>query len=315
MNVRAPVDGSPTASSLPERWPGLLDAAAGWRSDPELAPIAARLFAGRDPETVATAAAEAVVARRLRERGCALRTEIPTPAGRSCDFEVRRDGCVFYLHVKRLRPRWEFTPLLVPDAVRVLERIERPLVVALRWRERLQLPEMRRLLAEAASFIEAAQLGEEMLLRDEAGEELGSCRILAASEGPTVSLVIGLPREFGDALHRVQRLLRKAFAQFMPGAVNVVAIVGESDERRTVETALLGSPAERWDLLPRRGERIALGRADDGFWHGGRFAESHAVAWCRVNAEGELAESSTWFRQIGAPSPPLRGLLSELFGR
>lgn len=291
----------------------LTQLARTWRGDPELGRLAERILHARDHDALATAAAEAIVAKRLRDQGCTLRVEIPTPAGRSCDFEVACGETTFFLHVKRLRPSWQSTPLLIPEVVRSLERIERPWIVALRWREGLRLSEMRRLLAETATFINDAHLGDEMTVRDDAGEEIGAARILAPGPTPRVALVIGLPREFGDALHRVQRLLRKAFGQFMPGRVNVVAIVGESDERHSVETALLGSPAERWDRLPPRGERIAHGRADDGFWHGGRYAESAAVAWCRANLSGEVTESALWIREGAEVSGSMRTFLERLF--
>jgi len=272
----------------------------GWFDDDELMPLAARVFGATGREGRDAALTEAIIARHLRARGCRLRFEVPTPNGRSCDFEVTLDGLVFALHVKRLRGSDPARRLRIPRRLRALESIDRPFVVALRWQQALDDDGMRRLVDEAGGFILDAQLGDELVMRDDGGLEVGRCRILARAEGRVVSLVLGLPTGFGEDVPRVQKLLRKAYQQFMPRMINVILIGARADDEREIETALLGTPAERWDILPPRGETVAHGRADDGFWSGRHFDESRLAGWFTADRGGRIARSRVWSRDIEA---------------
>ena len=99
---------------------------------------------------------------------------------------------------------------------------------------------------------------------------------------------------------RVQRLLRKAYSQFMPGETNVVCLASDSaGALEAVETALLGTVVERWDRFPPRGQRVAHGRAEDGFWTRGQFAESELVSWFPVDS---AVPACTWERPGGTPT-------------
>ena len=73
-----------------------------WRDDPELGLLHAAVHAATKKQAFLDSYAEVLVARHLVERGCTLRVEVPTPSGRTCDFEVTVGEHCFYLHVKRL---------------------------------------------------------------------------------------------------------------------------------------------------------------------------------------------------------------------
>jgi len=287
----------------------------GWIDRPELRPLLRRLLAGGHPEALAAAESEVAVARRLLERDAELRVEIETPDGRHCDFEVRSEGVVAYLHVKRLRPGGTGRALRISERLARLERIERPVVVSVWWSEGAGEAAMRRLVARASSFIRGAKVGDEMRVRDDDGRAFGGCRILAPSDRRTVTLVIGLPQGFHDRAPRVQRLLRKAHQQFMPGGTNVIILCGaeESDEL-AVETALLGSHVERWDRFPPEGTRVAHGRSDDGFWHGGQYSESRIVAWCRLADDGGIEHIRIWYRDEAIERDPAAAMLRRVLG-
>lgn len=302
----------------------LLGTIRAWRSDPELSRVAERVLAlPRDAWMLDEAAiVEAVFARHLLERGWRTRVEVPTPSGRSCDFEATlggagepgaSDGPTIAFHVKRLRGGPAATSLSVPPSIVALERIRRPFVVSARWPEGAPRNQLARFARAAEQFIREAHLGDEFVLRDASGDEIGGCRILARAAGDHVRLVIGLPAGFGDDLRRAQRLLRKAAGQFMPGRTNVIVMAGRPDDRRLVETALLGSEVERWDRLPPRGERIAHGRAADGFWHAGRVEQSKITAWIAPDEHGRIVAARLWFRDGARVEPAERAALEGLF--
>src|SRR5437867_8927718 len=121
-----------------------------WRDDPELGQIAFALGAHTNRKAFMDTYAEAMVARHLRSRGCDLRFEVPTPAGRRADFEVRRDDRKFYLHVKQIdtdRPVGK--KQRISSRLRSLEKIKRPYVVQLRWIENATHQQMQRLVTLA----------------------------------------------------------------------------------------------------------------------------------------------------------------------
>ncbi|MCA9286258.1 MAG: hypothetical protein KDA22_13620, partial [Phycisphaerales bacterium] len=240
----------------------------------------------------------------------------PTPAGRTCDFEINADGDPVYLHVKRLdtdRPAQR--QLTVSSHLRYLERIRRPYIVRLRWHDGLDDVTMQRFVTDCARFIQIARVGDEHIVRDDAGREIGGCLIAAPWEGTHVTLAIGLPTGFVDDAPRMHRLLRKAYLQFMPRATNVI-MLGTSRDEDVVdfEEALLGTHIERWDRHPPKGRRIAHGRDDDGFWHRRRFAASEAVVWFRSRPQEAVIHPRLWLREDAHLPAPHVALLRRLFG-
>jgi hypothetical protein len=286
-----------------------------WADDPALGKLLASLDAHVTIKSFLDTYAEALVARHLRQRGCALEFEVPTPRGRACDFRVEHGGQSFYLHVKRLdteRPTGR--RLTISSRLRSLERIARPYVVSVRWLEGTTDEQMQRLVRSATDFVQHARVGDELVVHDEDGSEIGGVLIVAPYEGPTVSLAIGLPSGFIDEAPRIRRLLRRAYRQFMPRTTNVILICSSrSDEYEDFETALLGAHVERWDAYPPRGRRIAHGHAEDGIWHANRYVESKVAGWFRLTE----AESDLRVRMLVRPDadvdPALVGRLEELF--
>src|SRR5262245_60897826 len=107
----------------------------GWREHRELRPIVQALEAHAERKAFFDTYAEAMVARHLLALDCELRFEIPTPKGRTADFEVHRDGLTLFLHVKRIdTDRPATRTLRVPARFRSLEHIKRPYIVQMRWR-------------------------------------------------------------------------------------------------------------------------------------------------------------------------------------
>lgn len=288
--------------------PDVVDDIRRWSEHPELAALYASLEAHTKPKTFFDTYAEAMVARHLQRQGCEMRLEVKTPAGKSCDFQVQQGDNRFYLHVKRLyTARPGRRKLAISLRLRVLERIERPYIVGVRWREALTDGQMQRFVTAASEFILQARVGDEHVVLDDERFELGGVRIVAPWEGATVSLVIGLPSGFIDETGRIYKLLRKAYEQFMPKAINVILICTSHDEDMAdFESALRGQHVERWDTLPPRGRRIAHGRASDGFWEGASRLDSQVAGWFHFVPSDPDMRARLWFRET-TPIDPVQG--------
>jgi hypothetical protein len=295
--------------------PAVVDEIEGWAADPELGKLCASLQAIRHRQKFLNTYAEAMVARYLLDRGCGLRVEILTPAGRTCDFEVTRDGHRFFLHVKRLNTeRAVRRRLTVSSRLRYLERIQRPYVVSVRFNDGLTDEQMQRYVMSAAEFIGQARVGDEVVIRDDAGAEIGGCRVVAPWQGSRVTLVLGLPTGFIDEAPRIRRLMRKAYRQFMPGAANIILICSSHvEDADDFGNALLGSHIERWDAHPPRGRRVAHGRDSDGFWHDQRFPESAAAGWFHFRSQASALQCRLWIRPGSALDESLQQVLVGLF--
>ncbi len=276
--------------------------------------------------------AERLVAQHLRRAGCELAQDVPLPSGSTADFAVARDGLLFHAHVKSLadgadddRPAMASSRGAAPRAARLgpiprvlreLGEIPRAIQVAVRWRPGAGCAAFRRMVREVSPFLRAARVSEERVARDRDGAEIGRVRVVGpAPPGSRLQLVDErrVARRERQAV-RAQRLLRKALAQFMPRSANLIVLVGrDPDQEHAVELALRGSIIEAWDRYPPRGERVAHGRADDGFWSRGRASASHAVAWILASSSGRPTRRRLWLRDGTRPAAPLRELLHELF--
>lgn len=257
-----------------------------------------------------SAACEAAIGLRLLARGARIQFEVPTASGRTADFLVRTATTTFALHVKRWSPPDErpSATMRVPAAIRRLERVRRPYLVGVRWPGARLLVEP--FLLEGTRFLQQASVGDEWVFRDGGDAPAGGLRVLAPWPGDRVVLTVGLDATNEGEEARVQRLLRKAYAQFVVGMPNVIALVGgaRSDER-LIDTAIAGSHVERWDLFPPRGHRVAHGRGDDGFWSGERYALSRIVAWGTWSAARGLGATRAWFRSKADADPAIREVL------
>jgi len=290
-----------------------------WEHHPELCRLVSNLRSHTNRKAFFDTLAEAMVARHLLKRGCELRFEVPTPSGRHSDFEVKRDGLLFYLHVKRVdtdRPPHNPARLLaVSSKLRILEKLPRPYVVQVRFHEGLTDEQMLRLVQQAEQFITHARVGDEMKSRDHDGREMGGVRIVAPHEHPHVSVTIGLPSGFVDQAPRFRKLMHRAHQQFMPRQTNVIVIgSGHPDDGADFDTALLGTHVERWDAYPPRGRRVAHGRAADGFWHGHRFLDSRYAGWFQHGSGDRDIHSRLWVRQRVNVDRHMSGILHDLFG-
>lgn len=299
--------------------PGLLAEIDDWRGDHPLARLRDALLGhargGKDKRR-RDVLAEAMVARHLLSCGCELRCEVETPAGRTCDFEVRRSGRILHLHVKRLTPvRQRSRQLTISSRLRSLEMIERPYMVGVRWRPESTDRQMQHLVREAEAFLVRARVGDELRVRDpETGAEIGGVMVVAPSDGPRVTLVIGLPDGFTDEAPRVRRLLHRAYQQFMPRSLNLVLLAaGATGDRPVVRDALLGSFEERWDEFPPRGRRVAHGRADDGFWAGDHYHDSRVAGWFRFEPARAALDAELIFRRKPSVADDERAWLEEIF--
>jgi hypothetical protein len=161
--------------------------------------------------------------------------------------------------------------------LRSLESIERGLVLSVEALAPLltTAPDV----AAAEAFLRRASVGDELLVRSRAGDVLGRLVVLSPWDGGHVAIAPGDVQRPGQQRDRIERLVRKACAQFMPGERNLVAIAAMPEQELAIDWALLGTPIERWDRFPRRGERVAFGRADDGLWSRGREPSCRLAAW------------------------------------
>lgn len=288
-----------------------------WKGDEHLSKLHDSLQAHSDERTFLNACAEAMVARHMLQHGCELRFEVPTPSGKQCDFEVTRNGERFFLHIKRVtidRPRRR--RITVSSRLRLLERVERPYIVNIRWHEGLTDAQLQHIVFQGEQFLKHARLGDEFLIRDpKTNREIGGLQVLAPWEGTHVSLAIGLPTGFIDETPRFRKLMRRAYQQFMPRETNVILVCSSHDEdARDVETALLGSHIERWDRYPQRGKRIAHGRDSDGFWFEQRHDQSHYAGWFRFALQDDDFHSHLWLRDEADRSSAIGRQVAALFG-
>lgn len=266
---------------------------------------------------------EAAIAVRLLANEARFDLEVPTAGGHTADIRLDLDGRPAHLHVKRWSPddtdRGGAT-LVVPKAVRRLERVARPFLVGVRWPSSPRT--LKAFLHDATRFLEQASVGDEFVYRTAPdAAPVGGVRVLAPWPGSRVVLTVGIDAAFADEARRLQRLFRKACGQFMPGTPNVIVLCGGRDDDtgedvRTVDQALLGTHIERWDLFPPRGHRVAHGRADDGFWSRGRYNQSRLLVWLpEVDATGEpFGAPKVWCREDRADdlarAAALRALLA-----
>jgi hypothetical protein len=129
-----------------------------------------------------------------------------------------------------------------------------------------------------------------------------------------VTLAIGLPSGFIDQTRRISKLLRKAYEQFMPKALNVILVCTSHEEDvADFETALLGEHVERWDTFPPRGRRIAHGRAADGFWASASRPDSTVAGWFHFVPSNADMRARLWFREGAAIDPVRQQWLEGLF--
>ncbi len=288
--------------------PGLYERVQSWSGRRDLRPLHERLRGQMQRRPFMDAWVEAIVADRLDRMGCELAVEVPTPNGRTCDLRVRRDGIECHVHIKRLHAGRRTRRIRISPRLRVLEGIERPWLVRVRWADGLSDADMQELVVRCSEFLHQARVGDELTVRSETGRELGGIRVIAPWEGRTVSLAIGLPEGFQERGERIRRLMERAARQFMPKSDNVILIATPyADDLADFDTALLGSNVERWDPTRPPGQRMNWGRAEDGFWKGTSRDSSRVMGWFRFRPDADDMNCTLRFRD--ASRPALRSLL------
>jgi len=300
------------------RWlhPEIVKEIRSWADHDQLAPLHDSLVAHTNPRTFLDAYSEAMVACHLLRQEAPFRFEVETPNGKHCDFELAVDGQRCYLHLKRLTGNGHrhHRQSTLSSRLRYLEGIQRPFDVKVRWPQHLSEPQMQQFVQSASEAIQRGHVGDEFIIRDESGRELGGVLIQAPWEGEHVRLSVGIAEGFADEAPRIGKLMKRAARQFMPGAVNVVLVCGEDASRQhDFEDALLGSHIERWDRHPPQGRRIAHGRAADGFWHEARYKDCQAAGWFLFNPASDELRCSLYVREHADMSPDLAARLNELF--
>ena len=263
--------------------------------------------------------AEAAFASRLLERGCEIEREVPGPEGRTCDFLLRRDGVELAVHLKRLEAIGEMPPPPLAAWERAIEQMPRGVVASVRRPARLPDSVGRWLSKEIRAFLEHARVGEERLLRDERDRAVAQVRVVGPSESGRVRIVPASTTDLEARVLRFRRLLRRAHRQFLPGVENLVLFgtvrsAADAEARIALVDALFGTPMERWDRFPSRGDRVAHGRGTDGFWESSRHPESRLAGWFSAQAADESAPGRWWARRGTPPTEPLSSLVVEAIG-
>lgn len=261
---------------------------------------------------------EAALGLRLLELGCEIRLEVLGPQGRRCDFLATRGRSTLAIHVKQMPPTGPSRPFSSRE--RALETISRPVAAALRHRPMTE-ETWRRLLPELRRFLEHASVGEEQRHLDGRGAEVLSARILGPVPGERLRLIPVGGGEIDARVARLRRLLGRAYGQFLPDHPNLI-LFGVLAERPTagslyaLEAALLGTQVERWDRFPRKGQRVAHGRADDGFWHDRRHEQSALAGWFSAASSDPSGPGGWWDRialsETREAAPELEGVRSWL---
>jgi hypothetical protein len=265
-----------------------------------------------DARRHASGVAEALIARRVARLGLPIAFEVPTPSGRTCDVDIHDGDVRLCLHVKHLASGDAKAPprhARIPAALMELARHSRRVVIAVEWTPGSATADIRHAAQDARLLLDRGSVGDEARLHARDGSVIGHARIVAPTDARQAVVIAGIPDR--GTLGAAERLLRKAYVQFMPKAHNVIVVAGDARERHAFADALLGAPIERWDRFPHRGERMAHGRAHDGFWSASAHPGSALAAWIALDGTPRF---SCWVRAgTELPVPVLR-LCQRVFG-
>lgn len=240
---------------------------------------------------------EIEVLTRFLDLGADVRLEVER-SGQSIDLEVALPDLEFAVHVKRLPTPTDRQPPTPPPAslVVALADVPRPYRVGVDWRDEIDPDE--EVVEELRSFLLAARMGDSHVVRDDRGGVRGFLDVLSPREGgmtgPIELVQHGDAVAFDQLVDRAGRLLRRAYRQFAPSLENVIVVVGGGPlAADVVDCAILGGHVERWDRLPRIGQRVAHGRDDQGLWTHQHYDDSRIVGWAPANG----GKGRAWVRE------------------
>ncbi|MDA1007819.1 MAG: hypothetical protein O2800_02285 [Planctomycetota bacterium] len=248
----------------------------------------------------------------IKRIGCVWAREIPGPTGRTSDFLAMREETHLALHVKELALDPEDQGSL-PTWALGMSRVRRSVLVGVVLESaRARVGTESR--SEARAFLSHGAIGEEHIVRSDDRSRAAILRILgpAPAARKTVRLLIEADAQPDRDVWRIRRLLDRAFAQFMPRMTNLIVLAGPHDRWLALDHALLGRPIERWDLFPKRGERIAVGRSDDSFWATRARPESGALLWVPTSGRGVEKQPTLWIRGGARLNLPEEAMLLDL---
>ncbi len=262
---------------------------------------------------------EACFGARSLALGCEVEREVPGPEGRTCDFLVRRGEIQLAVHMKRLEAIGEVPPPPMAAWERGLETIPSGLVVSVRRPRRLPEGTSRWLSEQLRGFLEHARVGEERLFRDDRDRTVAQVRVVGVNDAGRVRIVPASATDLELRVVRFGRLLGRAYRQFLPGVENVILFgtarrAADPEARIALADALLGTPMERWDRFPMRGDRVAHGRGTDGFWQSVRHPSSRLAGWFAAEPLQPAEPGRWWLRAIEPPSRELLAFVEELLG-
>ena len=308
------------------RW--RLEHAIDWISTPAprgMRRIERRIDAARTPRLRASLRHEVLLAMRLAAAGFSVRSEVATPSGRSCDLVAIRGSLALHFHVKCMSAEVVATPrtaVRIPAALRALEQIRRRLLIEIEWTPGMSSNALRTTADAMRAFLIRAAIGDECVIKSTRGTLRGRCHVRSPSDSKGLVLTNDVVEDSQLAVNRVRRLLRRAREQFLPGGENIIVVFGPRSARWIFLHALPGTPIERWDRFPRRGERVAFGHGGDGFWGAirargatDRGESSSVLNDSRIAVWGSLdsTEDDSTALIRGGVSSPIRAACAELF--
>ncbi|MEE2896397.1 MAG: hypothetical protein VX726_11730 [Planctomycetota bacterium] len=271
-----------------------------------------RLDTAARPARRTAVVAEIEVLLRFLAIGARIRMEVGGLGRRPVDLEVDLEDRLFAVHVKRLPASPEAMGAGPPEIARRLAGIPRPYVVGVDRRIEGELDE--ETVEDARRFVLGSRVGDRHVMRNAEGDVVGYLDVLAPrlvesgdrSDRTTVFVRRGDAVAFDRQIDRAGRLLRRAYRQFAPSMENVIVIAGGGDAAgEAIDRATLGNHVERWDRLPRQGQRVAHGRDDVGLWTGRHYERSRLVGWAPYGG----VEGRCWSREAPSADPRVLSLL------
>jgi hypothetical protein len=298
-DAKARMPGMTSLSPADDAWRDILLNASieGRLGDLDRRTLEHRFDAANRPARRDAVRGEIEVVTRFLALGASVVTETSEPEGPPVDLRVTLDDLTFAVHVKRLGPA-PAPGRPVPAAFESLTELPRPYVAGVEWHGGDPASSAA---SEAREFLLGARLGDRCLLRDVHDRHAGTIELLAPTgdiDGHIRLKAMGDPLAAAAFVDRAGRHLRRAYRQFAPGLENVIVLAGGGAVAGDlVDLALLGGHVERWDRLPRIGQRVAHGRDDRGLWTGRRYERSRIVAWCPL----VVRQGRVWTREDFKP--------------